>query len=56
MNEGVIRYDGQQPTHFVGIMEFRGDTVFRETIYFSEPWTPPAWRAQWVELIQSECR
>jgi SnoaL-like protein len=56
VNEGVIRYDGEKPTHFVGIMEFRGDKVFRETIYFGEPWTPPAWRSQWVELIQSECR
>ena len=56
VNEGVIRYDGSKPTHFVGIMEFRGDKVFRETLYFGEPWTPPAWRAQWVEPIQSECR
>lgn len=56
VNEGVIRYDGQKPTHFVGIMEFSGDKVRRETIYFGEPWSPPAWRSQWVELIQSECR
>ena len=56
VNEGVIRYDGAKPTHFVGIMEFRGDKVARETIYFGDPWTPPAWRSQWVELIQSECR
>jgi hypothetical protein len=56
VNEGIIRYDGQKPTHFVGIMEFRGDKVVRETLYFGDPWTPPAWRSQWVELIQSECR
>lgn len=52
VNEGVIHYDGERPTHFVGIMEFRGDEVVRETIYFGEPWTPPAWRAQWVEPIR----
>jgi hypothetical protein len=52
VNEGVIRYDGQRPHHFVGIMEFRGDKVVRETIYFGEPWDPPAWRAQWVEPIR----
>jgi hypothetical protein len=51
VNEGVIRYDGTRPHHFVGIMEFRGDKVVRERIYFGEPWDPPAWRAQWVEPI-----
>jgi hypothetical protein len=35
----------------VGIMEFRGDKVVRERIYFGDPWEPPAWRAQWVELF-----
>ena len=56
VNEGVIHYDGEKPTHFVGIMEFHGDKVFRETIYFGDPWSPPAWRAQWVEPLESECR
>ena len=52
VNEGVIRYDGQRATHFVAVMEFRGPRVARETIYFGEPWTPPAWRAGWVEPIE----
>jgi hypothetical protein len=52
VNEGVIRYDGERPHHFVGIMEWRGAQVVRETIYFGEPWTPPAWRSQWVEPIR----
>lgn len=52
VNEGVLRYDGERPHHFVGVMEFRGGKVFRETLYFGEPWTPPAWRAQWVEPIR----
>ena len=52
VNEGVIRYDGERPHHFVGIMEWRGARVVRETIYFGEPWTPPAWRAGWVEPIR----
>jgi len=30
-------------------MEFRDGKVVRETLYFTEPWDPPAWRAQWVE-------
>lgn len=48
VNEYTIRYDGR-PSHVVGIMEFRGDLVVRETVYVSDPWEPPAWRAQWVE-------
>jgi O-glycosyl hydrolase len=35
-------------------MEFRDGKVFRERIYFAEPWEPPAWRAQWVERMESD--
>lgn len=52
VNEYTIRYDGR-PSFVVGIMEFRGELVVRETVYVSDPWEPPAWRAQWVELIPS---
>ena len=48
VNEYTIRYDGR-PVMAVGIMEFRGDEVVRERIYFGEPFEPPEWRAQWVE-------
>jgi SnoaL-like domain len=51
VTEVTIAYDGGKPLHAVNIMEFRGDKVARETIYFGEPWEPPAWRAQWVEKI-----
>jgi SnoaL-like protein len=50
INEYTITYDGQ-PVIAVGIMEFRGDKVVRERIYFGDPWEPPDWRAQWVELF-----
>ena len=50
VNEYSIRYDGK-PSNVVGIMEFRDGLVIRETIYVSEPWEPPAWRAEWVERI-----
>jgi hypothetical protein len=50
VNEYTIHYDGK-PTLAVGIMEFRNDKVVRERIYFGEPWEPPEWRAQWVELF-----
>ena len=50
VNEYTIRYD-DKPVMVVGIMEFRGEQVVRERIYFGDPWEPPAWRSQWVELF-----
>jgi SnoaL-like domain len=50
VNEYTIRYDGR-PSHVVGIMEFRDGLVVRETVYISDSWEPPAWRAEWVETI-----
>jgi SnoaL-like protein len=49
--ENVITYDGARSLRTVTILEFRDKQVVRETIYFGEPWEPPAWRAQWVEPI-----
>ena len=45
--ENSISYDGGpwQPT--VNILEFRGDKVARETIYITESWDAPTWRAPW---------
>ncbi|MDQ4132635.1 MAG: nuclear transport factor 2 family protein [Actinomycetota bacterium] len=53
VNEYTIRYD-DRPLRVVGIMEFRAGKVFRERIYFGEPWDPPAWRARWVERMDAE--
>jgi ketosteroid isomerase-like protein len=47
--EQTLTYDGAQPTHAITVMEFRDGKVVHETIYFGEPWEPPAWRAQWME-------
>jgi hypothetical protein len=52
ISEGRISYNDAAPSNNVSIMEFRGDKVFRETIYVCEPWEPPAWRAQWVEMME----
>ena len=51
VTEVLVTYDGAKPTHAVNIMEFRDGKVARETIYFGEPWEPPAWRARWVEAM-----
>jgi hypothetical protein len=50
--ENVITYDETKSMHTVNIMEFRDGKVVRETIYFGDPWEPPTWRAQWVELVE----
>jgi hypothetical protein len=51
VTEVIVTYNGAKPTYAVNIMEFRDGKVARETIYFGEPWEPPAWRAPWVERI-----
>ena len=40
-------YDGGPWQHGVSVHEFRGDRVARETIYVTEPWDAPEWRARW---------
>jgi hypothetical protein len=34
-------------TSGVSILELRGDKIARESIYVTEGWEPPEWRAQW---------
>jgi SnoaL-like domain len=42
-----ISYD-QGPWNFgVSILELRGDKIARESIYVTEGWEPPEWRARW---------
>ncbi|UOE50741.1 hypothetical protein MTO98_06585 [Mucilaginibacter sp. SMC90] len=50
VSEYTIDYEGQK-AFTVSIMEFRNDKVIHETQYFADPFKAPAWRSQWVELI-----
>src|ERR1700756_2898259 len=52
VTEFVLTYDGV-PSYTVSIMEFRDNKVARETQYFSDPFVAPAWRAQWVERMDT---
>jgi hypothetical protein len=45
--EGTISYDGGPGQPALNILEFRGDKVTRETIYVTETWEAPEWRARW---------
>ena len=42
-----IKYDGGAWNYGCSILEFRGDKVARETIYFGQGWEAPEWRAAW---------
>ena len=52
VTEFILTYDGK-PSYTVSIMEFKGDKVTRETQYFTDPFVAPAWRAQWVERMDT---
>jgi ketosteroid isomerase-like protein len=52
VTEFILTYDGK-PSYTVSIMEFEGDKVAWETQYFADPFVAPAWRAQWVERMDT---
>ena len=52
VTEFILTYDGK-PSYTVSIMEFRDDKVARETQYFAHAFPAPAWRAQWVEKMDT---
>lgn len=45
--EGTISYDDGPGQPALNILEFRGDKVARETIYVTDSWEAPEWRARW---------
>jgi hypothetical protein len=47
--ENSVSYDGGPWNPSVSILEFRGDKVARETIYVTQPWEAPEWRAPYRE-------
>lgn len=51
--EASLDYDGPV-FKTVFIFEFRDGKIARETAYWAEPFDPPEWRSQWVELGGAE--
>ena len=45
--ENSISYDGGDWNLTVNILEFRGDKVAHESIYITQQWEAPEWRARW---------
>jgi SnoaL-like domain len=56
IGEARLLYDGANPVHVVKILEFRGDKVQRETLYFAEPFPAPEWRRPWAAGDAAEVR
>jgi hypothetical protein len=52
VTEYILTYDAK-PSYTVSIMEFTDNKVARETQYFADPFPAPAWRAQWVERMDT---
>src|ERR1700735_2171492 len=52
VTEFILTYDSK-PSYTVSIMEFKGDKVARETQYFADPFVAPAFRAKWVEPMDT---
>jgi ketosteroid isomerase-like protein len=52
VTEFILTYDGK-PSYTVSIMEFKGVKVARETQYFADPFVAPAFRAKWVERMDT---
>ncbi len=51
ITELIITYDGR-PVNVVSIMEFKNGKIAHETHYYADPFEPPEWRSQWVEIIK----
>ena len=48
--QGQIRYPNGSMFHVVAICDIEAGKVIRETAYFCEPFEPPEWRADLVDL------
>jgi SnoaL-like domain len=42
-----VKYDDGPGSFGVSVLELRGDKIARESIYVTEGFEPPEWRAQW---------
>ncbi len=43
----TVTYDGGPPSFGISILELRGERIARESIYVTEGFDPPEWRARW---------
>ncbi len=48
------RYPDGSDWYTIGLTGFRGGKIRKQVLFFGPTFDPPAWRAQWVEPLQSE--
>lgn len=51
---GTLTYPNEETWHVSQFIRIRDGRIWRITSYFSPPFDPPAWRAQWVEVADRE--
>lgn len=52
--ENVLSYPSGGISHEISILQLRGDRVLLQTEYFGDGFSPPEWRAAWVEPMEPE--
>lgn len=52
--ELTLRFDGGDPHPVVAVLDLRDGKVVRERIYIADPWSPPEYRARWVEPLNPD--
>ena len=52
--DGTITYPDGSTWRLAMLLQLRDGRIFRETSYFAAPFEAPAWRAPFVERMESE--
>jgi hypothetical protein len=47
---GTVTYPDSSVWHIIQFVQVRDGKIWRLTSYFAQPFDPPEWRSQWVEL------
>lgn len=50
----VTLTDGTRTDRAISFFTLRDGTIWRETDYWPDPYEAPAWRAQWVEMMDGD--
>ena len=50
--ELLVRYDGGDPHLGINVLELRDGRIARETIYVTEGFDAPEWRAEWRAALE----
>lgn len=51
--EGIARYGDGSTYHLIAVFKVRDGLIAEETLYWAEPFDPPEWRREFVEIDDS---